>query len=310
MTNLKKILIVDDEHELLTSLKLVLESSGFQVTACNNVDHAVNAINNSFFDLVITDIEMPVKTGLDLIRILREGLDVSIPIIIMTGKATTDYLAEAIKVGASDFIPKPIIKKNLIQIIDNQLKKAKRLKLDFNLTHSLNKLSKMYVFHPIEFFEKSIVEFLNSEIRKSFKLNPMKRNEIYLILEEIITNAFYHGLWQFSKEERMLDRLTQMSLINQKHMSHNSQFKDCFVKVEFLYDKVSDSLVISVKDTGAGFDFSKYMSFNSNTVLDSLNPTGRGLFLIKTLSNKVDFFENGSKIQVIVNLDSNDQTNP
>jgi DNA-binding response OmpR family regulator len=296
-----KLLIVDDTRELLESLKDILEQFGFVITLCNNVDIAVNAIKKDFYDLVLTDIEMPVKTGLDLIKILREGLDLSIPIIIMTGRATTEYLAEAIKVGASDFIPKPINTKALLQIINNQITKAKRLKLDFNLTHSLQTFKKTYTFQPKEFLENSIVEFLNTEIKKNFELNAVKRNEIYLILEEMITNAFVHGLWSLSKQERQLDKPAQYKIINEKQ---NNTLENTFVNVCFEFKKESKELIIIVKDSGKGFDFKRLFEKNFNNLLDSTIPTGRGLFLIKTLTKSLTFYDNGTKLKAVIDLNN------
>ncbi len=304
MTNFNdiRLLIVDDEKELLESLKQILEQSGFDITICQNVDKAVNAIKNDYYDLVLTDIEMPVKTGLDFIKILREGLDMSIPIIIMTGRATTEYLAEAIKVGASDFIPKPVNKKALNEIINSQLKKSKRLKLDYDLYHTFQNFKKSFLFQPEEFLNKSIVEYLNTEIKKNFNLSPFKRNEIYLVLEEMITNAFMHGIWSLNKKERQLNKTAQTELINQRNKDNADLTCQAFVHVSFDYIKTENELIITVKDTGQGFDFNKYMKSNFNKLLDPLVPTGRGLFLIKTLSKELVFSDNGSKIQVTISL--------
>ena len=298
-----KLLIVDDEREILYSLKQLLEFKHYAVTTCNNVEQAINAIKYEHYDLVLTDIEMPVKTGLDLIATLREGMDVSIPIVIMTGRATMDYLAEALRLGASDFINKPVNGAMLDELIKNHIRKSKRKKLDYNLSHSLQESYKLYKFLPEEFFNNSIVEFLNSEIQKNFKISALKKSEIGLILEEVISNAFLHGIWELSIEDRRLEREALISLTNKKNYEMMIEKPKQFVSVEMIYK--NNYLHLFVKDTGKGFNFSKYLHKGKITTIDPRSFNGRGLFLIMTLSEDLKFHDNGSKIEIIISINKN-----
>jgi DNA-binding response OmpR family regulator len=313
----RKLLIIDDDTELLDSLKLYLESKDFFVTIATNGDDAIYHIQHNHYDLVLTDIEMPQKNGLEISETMTEGLGVSVPIVIMTGRASMAYLAEAIRVGISDFIAKPIQPALLVEIINSQINKARRKTLDFELDHSLVHFCKSYIFYPDEFFSNSIVRFLCSEIQKNLSLSAQKKNSIYLVLEEAISNAFLHGIWQLTPAEKMNDKDALIDIIYKKtidgaipyiqmphiepYLPHLDKINTHHIFVEICFDSSQQKIRIVIKDSGQGFDYEKYEGGDSNK-LDHKSFVGRGLFIIKTLCEKMTFGDNGSKLEIMINV--------
>ena len=106
MSTEPRILVVDDDAELCEILTEVLTRFGFEVQAAPDGQEALELLKKDGFDLVITDLDMPVIGGLTLLRKVREAGG-EIPFIFMTGHGTVECAVEAMKCGASDFVQKP-----------------------------------------------------------------------------------------------------------------------------------------------------------------------------------------------------------
>lgn len=101
-----RVLIVDDEEEILTILEEHFEELGFEVHTAENGEDAWAAISESVFDLVISDMSMQPGNGMELLKRIRT-IDDHLPFIIMTGVGTIENAVEAIQMGAFNYITKP-----------------------------------------------------------------------------------------------------------------------------------------------------------------------------------------------------------
>ena len=117
---MKKILIVDDDPVFLILLYRTLSEEGYQVIKAERSQEAISAMESESFDLVITDLLMPDIDGIELTRIIL-GIDPKLPIIIITGSGYFEEAAEAMKIGAYDFIAKPFELKKICTTIKNAL---------------------------------------------------------------------------------------------------------------------------------------------------------------------------------------------
>jgi signal transduction histidine kinase/DNA-binding response OmpR family regulator len=107
MNNSARILLVDDEKGMCDSLKTLLEMEGFAVVATTDATRALDFLNKSDFDLVITDIKMPKVSGLEILRRAR-AKDQYLEVILMTGYASLASAKEAVDQGAFGYLTKPI----------------------------------------------------------------------------------------------------------------------------------------------------------------------------------------------------------
>ena len=103
----REILIVDDDRALLTSLSLVLEEAGYGVRTAMNGDLAVAAVREKRPDLVLLDVAMPGKCGLDVCRELREG-DSSLPIVFLTAYSSPKDELRGLAVGGDLYVSKTV----------------------------------------------------------------------------------------------------------------------------------------------------------------------------------------------------------
>ena len=101
------VLIVDDEPALRQSLSLVLKSEGYKVTSAASVAEATQFLKAGAFDLVFLDLKMPDVDGLTLLREIRRMYP-HMPVLILTAHATLDSAMEAVRLGARDYLLKPI----------------------------------------------------------------------------------------------------------------------------------------------------------------------------------------------------------
>ena len=103
-----KILVVDDDIVMLKVIEKQLVNSGFIVVTAIGVTEAIEEMDNFKPDLIITDILMPLNSGLELIGIVRSTYETKIPILVLSALDEEDTVLEAFNLGAEDFLTKPI----------------------------------------------------------------------------------------------------------------------------------------------------------------------------------------------------------
>jgi DNA-binding response OmpR family regulator len=101
-----RVLVVDDEPIVLKSCRLVLEAEGWEMIPASSVTEALSILESITPELLLVDVKMPVHDGMYLMRKVREKRP-GIPIIVMSGYATSETIKEAEGLGAAIFLPKP-----------------------------------------------------------------------------------------------------------------------------------------------------------------------------------------------------------
>ena len=117
-----RVLIVDDERSMQEFLEIFFRREGYDVTTVGDVSSATLCLENDDFDLLVTDMQMPDGSGLDLLRVVRESSQETVTVVI-TAFATTDSAIAAMKEGAYDYITKPFKVDVLRIVIEKALEK-------------------------------------------------------------------------------------------------------------------------------------------------------------------------------------------
>ena len=120
---MKSILIVEDDITYGIMLKTWLTKKGYQIHTASNVARARKVIETETVDLILSDLRLPDHDGIDILRWLIKHERI-IPLIIMTGYADIQSAVQAMKLGASDYVPKPINPDELLKKIEDALKKS------------------------------------------------------------------------------------------------------------------------------------------------------------------------------------------
>ena len=162
------ILVVDDDEGIRSLVKKYLNENNFLVSTADSAENASKKIAIIEFDLIILDIMMPGKSGLEFIKENKKNLET--PIILLTAKGEPTERIEGLEIGADDYLPKPFEPKELILRIKNILEKTKKIDqkrvIEFSdIMIDLNKL-------------------LISNQKKEYKINNTEK----VILEKMINN--------------------------------------------------------------------------------------------------------------------------
>ncbi len=115
------LLIVDDEANTLASLSRAFRLAGHEATVCDNAARALELARSQSFDLIISDVVMPGKDGLSLLEELKSQ-GIPTPVVMMSGQAHIDMAVRATRLGALDFLEKPISTEKLLLTVENALK--------------------------------------------------------------------------------------------------------------------------------------------------------------------------------------------
>jgi DNA-binding NtrC family response regulator len=115
------ILIVDDEANTLASLSRAFQLAGHTATVCDNAGRALDLARDKNFDLILSDVVMPQTDGLALLESLRAN-GVTTPVVMMSGQAHIEMAVRATRLGALDFLEKPISTEKLLLTVENALK--------------------------------------------------------------------------------------------------------------------------------------------------------------------------------------------
>ena len=165
---LAHILVVDEDEGIRSLVKKYLNENNFLVTTAKNAEDATEKVEIINFDMIILDIMMPGKSGLQFIK---DNMNkILTPIILLTAKGTADERVEGLEIGADDYLPKPFEPRELLLRIKNILKKTK----DKNA-------KKVVQFSNIEIDLNKLIILKNKE---EFKINITEK----IILEKMINN--------------------------------------------------------------------------------------------------------------------------
>ena len=162
------ILLVDDDEGIRSLVKKYLNENSFLVTTADSAENASEKIKIIKFDLIILDIMMSGKSGLDFIKENKKDLDT--PVILLTAKGEASERVEGLELGADDYLAKPFEPKELILRIKNIL--TKTIKTD---------LKRIIEFENVKIDLNKLLIIKN---KKEFKINNTEK----LILEKMINN--------------------------------------------------------------------------------------------------------------------------
>jgi DNA-binding response OmpR family regulator len=124
----KRILVVDDDENILNLEKTILEQKGFDVTGAQGGAEALKLLGDKVFDLVLLDVMMPEVDGFTVCRKIKEDSRLKdIPVIFLTAKGGGEALAEGFESGAVMYINKPFTANKLLTIVNTMLESGTNL---------------------------------------------------------------------------------------------------------------------------------------------------------------------------------------
>jgi two-component system phosphate regulon response regulator OmpR len=162
------ILVVDDDDGIRSLVKQYLNENNFLVTTANSAENAEEKVSIIKFDLIVLDVMMAGKTGLEFIK--ENKLKIETPIILLTAKREVEDRVGGLEIGADDYLPKPFEPKELILRIKNIINKTKK-----------NDQRRIIEFYNIKI---NLNKLLIIRDKNEFKINNTEK----IILEKMINN--------------------------------------------------------------------------------------------------------------------------
>jgi DNA-binding NtrC family response regulator len=132
------LLLVDDDPNTLASLSRAFRLAGHEATVCDNAARAVELLRTETFDLILSDVVMPGRSGLELLEDLKKA-GVKTPIVLISGQANIEMAVKATKLGALDFLEKPLSTDKLLITVENALRLSRLEDENRELRHRLGK---------------------------------------------------------------------------------------------------------------------------------------------------------------------------
>ena len=132
------LLLIDDDPNTLASLARAFRLAGHEATVCDNASRAVELVRAEHFDLILSDVVMPGKSGMELLEDLKKA-GVQTPIVLISGQANIEMAVKATRLGALDFLEKPLSTDKLLLTVENALKLSRLEDENRELRHRLGK---------------------------------------------------------------------------------------------------------------------------------------------------------------------------
>lgn len=161
---MNSILIIDDEKEICESIKMILEYEDFHVDYSTDAYHGLEKIKFDSFDAMLLDIQMPGKNGFEILESIKnDNLDISI--IMISAFSSLDNAVKATKLGAFDFLEKPIDRDKLLISVRNAINHTKLIKENKLLKNDLNKSVMLGSSQGMKLIQETIEKVAKTEAR-------------------------------------------------------------------------------------------------------------------------------------------------
>jgi CheY-like chemotaxis protein len=289
-----KILVVDDsviDRHLAGAL--IQEYVGWAALYAEDGRKALTHIKREPPDLVLTDLQMPDLNGLELVETIHRDFP-SIPVVLMTAHGSEDVAVSALQKGASSYVPKRNLARDLIPTIEGVLK-VTQVSGDHRLVQKcLVESEFLFVLTNDTALIQPLIRHLQDYMVDRGFLNKSDMIRVGTALYEVLLNAIEHGNLELSSELRESGNGASYKLLAEERR-RRAPYKDRRVRV--LARFLPDEAVFIIGDEGVGYDSSKLPDPTDPSNMEK--SSGRGLLLIRTFMDDVRLNEKGNEITLV-----------
>ena len=179
----QRILVVDDEEVIRFTFRTFLENERYEVVATDNYVSAVEEIESNDFDLIFADIILKGDSGIDILRKVKD-MGLRCPVIMITGQPDIDNASESVRLGAFDYLPKPVKKDAILHAA--RLALAHKRLLDKKEVSDLKDRYRRGKVGDIEVKEKLVVVI--NQFLEPIRIRRVKFSK-HLAIEKIVTEG-------------------------------------------------------------------------------------------------------------------------
>jgi CheY-like chemotaxis protein len=302
-----KVLVVDDSPvdrrlagnllEKRSGLTAAEKQTGITVVYAGNGKEALAAIQKEAPDLVLTDMQMPEMTGLELVQEIKSQYP-SIPVILMTAHGSEEIAIQALQRGAASYVPKRNLAQELLETVEDVLAVAGAKRHEQRLLDECWRKTESYFLLPNDLsYISPLVTHLQQTLTRMKICDENGLIRVAVALREALSNAMLHGNLELSSQLREDDGQAYYEQMEARRKEE--PYEDRYVHVTAKESR--DEAQYIIRDEGAGFD--------PTTLPDPTDPanmekiSGRGLLLIHTFMDEVRFNKEGNEITMVKRCD-------
>ncbi|MBC8354651.1 MAG: ATP-binding protein [Planctomycetes bacterium] len=241
-------------------------------------------------NLVVTDLIMPNMDGLELVAAVVKDYPL-VPVILMTGKGSEKIAVDALKAGASSYVPKSVLQDLLLDTVENLLAMAYEEQTQVRMMDCMTGC-RFSIDNDVTMIS-ALINYLRRFIRQANLCDETSGIRTCVALEEALNNALYHGNLELDSQLREGDRAAYRSLVEERR--HAEPYKSRKIHVAVRVEPDHGAFIIS--DEGPGFDPRELPDPTDPTNLEK--PSGRGLLLMRTFMDEVAYNEEGNQVTLV-----------
>ena len=292
-TNVTTVLIVDDAAiDRRMTGAIIEENLGWHVEYAEDGVTALAAMQRHTPRMVLTDMRMPVMNGLELVAAIRQQYP-DVPVILMTAFGNEEIAMQALREGASSYVPKKMLDEHLVSTLEQVLASATQQGRQQQLLSQLSEIESTFLLENDRAIIPALIVHVQEYLSHMEVCDPTERIRVGIALEESLLNAIFHGNLEISSELRQDDERNYYKLAEERRLQ--SPYQDR--KAHFTFRVTHDEVRCIVQDEGPGFDPSKLPDPTDPENLGRVG--GRGLLLIRTFMDEVKFNDKGNEITLI-----------
>lgn len=299
---MSSILLVEDSPTQAMQLKLQLESGGHSVTSCDDGMPALELLSAGTFELVITDLELPVLNGLQLIKKMKADFP-QIPAVLITGQGSERLAAEALKVGATAYVPKAMVDDLLLGTVEDVVGV---MRSDLRYSELIDcTVENRLVFELPNKPELLITAIdLTTQLAAGMQLlSGLDRYRVSQALQHAAANALFRGNLELPRDQFPAASVSEIDLDTLPAIVRERLSSKPYANRKIHYDArlTRDYVRVVIKDEGHGFDVrsveAKQQEHDGAAAFSG--QVGRGLTCIHRFMDKVSFNPPGNEITMV-----------
>jgi anti-anti-sigma factor len=283
------VLVVEDSLTQSTQIRLMLKSAEFEVYVAENGREALKVLENHQPDVVLTDLQMPEMDGLELVQAIRDRYP-HLPVVLMTQHGSEEIALDALRQGASSYLPKHQLQHHMIATLDDILESARQAHRQEWIEQRRFRTEIQYRLENDPAIIAPLSAHIEQELAKQHFANPTTRRQMGVALRKALDNAIFHGNLELGEEDRKDGELVYRDLAEQRRTKRPWCERNVWITV--IIDEVEAQFI--VRDEGPGFDVNHLPGFNGSANLDEMR--GSGLLLIRTFMDLVQHNALGNEI--------------
>jgi CheY-like chemotaxis protein len=291
---MSRVLVVDDSAvDRVLVAGLLKQDPVLVVEFAEDGEAGLAAARRSPPDVVVTDLHMPRLNGLELVRKIRERFP-AVPVVLMTAKGSEEIAVQALAAGASHYVPKRALAKELLETVQNVLNLAKRQWSERELMAGMTRMECDFVLPNDARLIPPLVNYLQNGLKHLGVCGDAAAMQAGVALEETLINAVYHGNLEVGSELRDGEDYSAYYKLARERAAL-APYNERRVRIHVRMTPREACFVI--RDEGPGFDVAKLPDPTDPDYFDRVS--GRGLLLVRSFMNEVRYNDRGNEITMI-----------